>query len=253
MALGILEMASESSQVCIFMLAWFVCVFSAIDSSLCVSSLVSFLPHWGFKTKPKRQDAVFGPLLIASTSVNLAIGIVFIVSDFVVTVFPKVTAKLVGVWLRTGQSSSQLSTTRELKDGIASKFRLLRKAAVSPAQVAGDIGNMSPEICENNPTPLPPTRVVPMESSTVEPQVEAGCMDHNHDIVGQGFVRGPWLRGTEDQGDLKQNVDRSAVALRVEETIPVKRILISSKTRKLSSILSSPHGQSAREKDDMFL
>ena len=191
---------------------------------------------------------------------NLVIGIVFIVSDFVVTVFPKVTAKLVAVSRRiTGPPSSQLSTTRELKDGIASKFRLLWKAAVSPAQVAGDIGNMSPEICENNPTPLPPTRVVPMESSTVEPQVEAGCMDHNHDIVGQGFVRGPWLRGTKDQasetqcnGNLKQNLDRSAVALPAEETIPVERIFISSKTRRMTSMLSS-HGQSAQEKNDTFL
>ncbi len=98
-----------------------------------------------------------------------------------------------------------------------------------------------------------------MESSTVKPQVEAGCMDHNHDIVDQSFVRGPWLRGTQDQGrdtqwngNLKQNLDRSAVALPVEEIIPVQRIFISSKTRKMTSILSS-HGQSAREKDDTFL
>jgi hypothetical protein len=234
-----------------------VCVFSAIDLCLCFSPLVSFLPHWGFKTKPKRQDAVFGPLLITSTSVNLVIGIVFIVSDFVVTVFPKVTAKLVGGWLRTHQSSSQLSTTRELKHDIASKFRLLRKTAVSPA---GDIGNMGPEeISENSPTSLPPTRVVAMKSSTVKPQVEAGCMDHNHDIVGEGFVRDPWLRGTKDQGretqcngNLKQNLDRSAVAFPIEETVPVDRIFISSKTRKMTSILSS-HGQSARENDDTFL
>jgi hypothetical protein len=225
----------------------FVCVFSTIDSSLFVSSLVvSFLPPWGCKTKPKRQDAVYGPLLITSTSANLVVGIFFIVSDFVVTVFPVVTAKLVGVWLRTSQSSSQLSTTRELKHGIASKFHL-RKTAVSPAQVAGDIGNMSP------------TRVVPMESSTVKPLVEAACMDHNHDIVDQGFVRGPWLRGTKDQGretqwngNLKLNLNRSAVALPVEETIPVEKIFISSKTRKMTSILSS-HGQSAQEKDDTFL
>jgi hypothetical protein len=173
-----------------------------------------------------------------------------------VTVFPKVTAKLVGLWLRTGQSSSQLSTTKELKHGIASKFR---KTAVFPAQVVGDIGNTSPEISKNNPTPLPSTRVVPMESATVKPQVEAACMDHNHDIVDQGFVRSPWLRGTKDQGretqwngNLKQNLDRSAVALPVEETIPVQRIFISSKTRKMTSILSS-HGQSAREKNDTFL
>ena len=235
----------------------FVCVFATVDSFLCFSSLVSFLPHWGFKTKPKRQDAVFGPLLITSTSVNLVIGIVFIVSDFVVTVFPKVTAKLVGGWLRTHQSSSQLSTTRELKHDIASKFRLLRKTAVSPA---GDIGNMGPEeISENSPTSLPPTRVVPMKSSTVKPQVEAGYMDHNHDIVGEGFVRGPWLRGTKDQGgetqwngNLKQNLDRSAVALPVEETIPVKRRFIFSKARRMTSILS-PHEQSAREKDDTLV
>jgi hypothetical protein len=169
--------------------------------------------------------------------VNLVIGIVFIVSDFVVTVFPKVTAKLVGVWLRAGQSSSQLLTTRELKHGIASKFRL-RKTAVSPAQVAGGISNMSPDMCENNPTPLLPTRVVPTGNSTVKPQVEAGCMDHNHDIVDQGFERGPWLRGTEAQGretqwnaDLKQKLDRSAAALPVEESIPVERIFIYSKVR----------------------
>jgi hypothetical protein len=192
--------------------------------------------------------------------VNLVIGTVFIISDFVVTVFPKVTAKSVGVWLRTGQLSSQLSTTRELKHDIASKFWLPRKTAVSPAQVgAGDIGNMSPDISENNPTQLPPTRVVPMESFKVKPQVEAGCMDHNHDIVDQGFVRGPWLRGSKDQGrktqtngNLKQNVDRSAVALPVEETIPPGRIFIFSKTRKMTSILSS-NGQSAREKVDTFL
>ncbi len=222
--------------------------------------LLLFLPLFrscligGTKTKPKRQDAVFGLLLITSTSVNLVIGIFFIVSDFVGTVFPKVTAKLVGFWLRTGQSSSQLSTTRKLKHGIASKFR---KTAVSPA-VAGDIGTMSPEIRENNPTPLPPTRAAPMESFTVKPQVEAGCMDHNHDIVDQVFVRGPSLRGTQDQGretqwneNLKQNLDRSAVALPVQGTIPVQRIFITSKTRKMTSILSS-HGQSAREKDDTF-
>jgi len=231
----------------------FVYALSTIDSSLVVSSLVSFLPHWGYKTKPKRQDAVFGPLLITSTSVNLVIGIFFIVSDFVGTVFPKVTAKLVGFGLRTGQSSSQLSTTRKLKHGIASKFR---NTVVSPAQVASHIGNMSPEIRESNATPLPPTRVVPMESFTVKPQVEAGCMDHNHDIVDQGFVCGPWLRGTQDQGketqwngNLKQNLNRSAVALPVEEIIPVERIFISSKTSKMASIL---HGQSAREKDDTF-
>jgi hypothetical protein len=230
--------------------------------------------------------------------VNLLIGIVFVFSDFVVTVFPKVTAKLVGVWLKTDPSSSRLSTTRELKHGI-SKFRL-RKTAVSPAQVASDIGNMSPEISENNPALLPPTRIVHTESSTVKPQVEAGCMghnhdiveqgsyprdgedkgcvhgpfmesftvkpqveagcmDHNHDIVDQGFVRGPWLRGTKDQGretqwngNLKQNLDRSAVALPVEETMPVIRIANSSKARKITSILSS-NGQSAWEKDDTFL
>ena len=44
MALGILEMASESFQVCIF---------SASHSSLFVSSLISFLLHCGFKTKTK--------------------------------------------------------------------------------------------------------------------------------------------------------------------------------------------------------
>ncbi len=163
---------------------------------------------------------------------NLVIGIVYIVSDFVVTIFPKVTAKLVGVWLRTGgqSSSQQLSTTRELKHGIASKLRL-RKTVVFPAQVAGDNGNMSSDISENNPTPLLPTRVVPMESSTVKPQVEAGCMDHNHDIF------------------LKQNLDRSAFALPVEETIPVKRV---SQARRMSSILSS-RGQSVWKKDETFL
>jgi hypothetical protein len=139
-----------------------------------------------------------------------------------------------------GQSSSQLSTTRELKHGIASTFR---KTAVFPAQVAGDIGNMSPEISDNNPTPLPPTRVVPMESSTVKPQVEVGCMDHSHDIVDQGTK--DQGRETQWNGNLKQNWYRSAVALPVEEIIPVER----KKTRKLASIL---HGQSVREKDDTF-
>ncbi len=203
---------------------------------------------------------------------NLLIGIVFIVSDFVVTVFPKVTAKLVGVWQRTGPSSSRLPTTRELEGGTAPKF-LLRKTAVSPVQVASKIvsdneddrrganGDMSPEIRENNPTPLSPTRVVHMDSSMFTPQVEAGCIDHNHDILeqgsyprdgeAQGFVHCPtmksfmvksqveagcmdhdhdtvdqgFVRGRETQwnGNLKQNLDRSAVALPVEETIPVKR------------------------------
>ncbi len=132
---------------------------------------------------------------------NLVIGIVFVVSDFVMTVFPKVTAKLMGVWLRTGPSSSRLSTTMELQRGVASRF-LLRKTAVSPARVAGDISNTSPDVSENNPTPLPLTRVVvPLENSTVKPQVEVGCTDHNHEISergsdprdgeDQGFVRGP--------------------------------------------------------------
>ncbi len=117
---------------------------------------------------------------------------------------------------------------------------------MSPAQVAGGIGNMSPEICENNPTPLPPTRVIPMGNYTAKPQVEAGCMDHNHDIMDQGFVRGPCLRGTEAQsretqwnGDIKQNFDRSAGALPVEENTPVKRVFISSSTRKMTSISCS--------------
>ncbi len=123
---------------------------------------------------------------------------------------------------------------------------------MSPAQAAGNIGNMSPDpdISENNLTPLPPTRVVPMESSTVKPQVKAGCMDHNHDIVDQGFERGPWLRGTTDQGieaqwdgNVKPHLGRSAVALPVDETIPAKRI---SKAKKMASILSW-------EKDDTFL
>ncbi len=155
-----------------------------------------------------------------------------------------------GVWQRTDQSSSQLSPTREL-------IHVLRKTAVFPAQVAGDIGNLSPEISEINPTPPPPTRVVPMDSSTVRPQVEAGCMDHNHDIVDQGFASGPWLRGIYDQGretqwneNLKQNLDRSAAALPVEEIIPVKRI---SKAKKITLLYSSRGRQSAREKDDTFL
>ncbi len=129
---------------------------------------------------------------------------------------------------------------------------------MSPVQVAGDISNMSPEISENSPTPRPPTRIEPIESSTVKPQVEAGSMDHNHDIVDEDFVRGSWLRGTNDQGietlwngHVKQNLVGSAIALPVEETIPVQRIFISCKTRKMTSILSS-HGQSAREKDETF-
>jgi hypothetical protein len=92
-----------------------------------------------------------------------------------------------------------------------------------------------------------------MESSTVEPQVEAGCMDHNRDIVDQSFVRG---RETQWNEHLKQNLDRSAVALRVEETVPGKQSSLpsrlASKARKMASILSS-QGQSAREKDDTFL
>jgi hypothetical protein len=48
MALGILKMASESFQVYMFVWALFLCVFSTIDSSLHFSSLVLFLPHWGF-------------------------------------------------------------------------------------------------------------------------------------------------------------------------------------------------------------
>jgi hypothetical protein len=127
--------------------------------------------------------------------VNLAIGIIFIVLDFVMAAFPKVAANLAGVRLRTGPSSSRLLTTRELKRGIASKFLFQRKTAVSPTQVAGDIGNMSPEISENNPIPLPPTRFVPMEISTVKPQVEAGCRDNNHDIM----ERGSDPRDGEDQ------------------------------------------------------
>jgi hypothetical protein len=142
-----------------------VSVFSAVETSLCFCLLVSFLPHWGIQHKPKRQDAVFGPLLITSTLVNLVIGIVFIVSDFVVTVFPKGTAKVVGVSLRTGPPSSQLSTTRELERGIAPQF-LSRKTAVSPVQVAGTMvpddadgfgkeganDDMTPETRENGPT-----------------------------------------------------------------------------------------------------
>ncbi len=58
MAVGILEMASESFQVCIFVLT-FVCVFSVIDSSHFVSSHVSLLPHCGFKTKPKTTGCCF--------------------------------------------------------------------------------------------------------------------------------------------------------------------------------------------------
>jgi hypothetical protein len=80
-----------------------------------------------------------------------------------------------------------------------------------------------------------------MEISTVKPQVEVGSMDHNHDIVDQG-TKG---RETEWNGNLKQNWYRSAVALPVEEIVPVER----KKTRKMASIL---HGQSVREKDDTF-
>ncbi len=208
-----------------------VCVFSATDLSLCFSPLVSLLRYWGYNIKPIRQDAVFGPLLITSTLVNLVMGVIFIVSDFVVTVFPRGTAKFVSV--------PKLTTARELEREINPKF-LLRKTTVSPAQVSGNIGSMSPEISE---------------SFTVKQQVEAGCIDHNHDMVDQNFVCGPRLRGTNDQGgetqwkgNLKQNLDRSAVALPVEETIRVKRI---SKARKVPLIYSS-HGQSAREKDDTF-
>jgi len=82
-----------------------------------------------------------------------------------------------------------------------------------------------------------------MENFTVKPQVEAGCMDHNHDIVDQGFVRGPRLRGTKDQsretqwsGNLKQNLDRSAVASPVEDNIPAIRTISVSKIQKITLI-----------------
>ncbi len=184
---------------------------------------------------------------------NLVVGIVFIVSDFVVTVFPKVIAKLVGVWLRTGSSFSHQSMTRELERGIAPKL-FLRKIAVSPLQVADKIvpdhaddriganGDMSPEIKENIPAPLSPTRFVPCrpDISMITPQVEAGCMDHNNDIVGRGsHPRGCKDQGKEIQwnGNLKQNLDRSAVALPIEVNIPVKRIdRFFLKARKLTSI-----------------
>jgi hypothetical protein len=170
------------------------------------------------------------------------IGIVYIVSDFVVAVFPKVTAKLVGVWLRTESLFSHLSTTRELERGIAPKF-FLRKIAVSPVQVAG-IDRRGANDDMRSSTPLSPTRVVPMNSPMITPQVEAGCMDHNHDIVGcgshprdgkdQGFDQ---CKETQWNGNLKQNLDRSAVSLRVEENIPVKRIDRSFlMARKLTSI-----------------
>ncbi len=80
----------------------------------------------------------------------------------------------------------------------------------------------------------------------------SGCMDHNHDILargsyprdgeGQGFVRSPFEgtkdRGSETQrnGNLKQNLDRSAVILPVEDNIPATRIMGVSKVKRMTSI-----------------
>ena len=74
---------------------------------------------------------------------------------------------------------------------------------------------------------------------------------YNHDILardsnprdgeGQGFLRGPFEdtkdQGSETQwnGNLKQNLDRSAVILPVEENIPATRIS-APKVTKMASI-----------------
>jgi hypothetical protein len=82
--------------------------------------------------------------------------------------------------------------------------------------------------------------------------VLSGYMDHNHDILtrgshprdgeDQGFVRGPF-EGTKDRcsetqwnGNVKQNLDRSAVILPVEDNIPAIRTISVSKVKKMTSI-----------------
>jgi hypothetical protein len=77
------------------------------------------------------QDDLFGPLLVVSASVNLVMGIIFIASDFIVTVFPEATAKSLGALLSTDTSSRQLSTARELKHDMRTKI-FPRKTAVAP-------------------------------------------------------------------------------------------------------------------------
>ncbi len=81
----------------------------------------------------------------------------------------------------------------------------------------------------------------------------SGYMDHNHDILtrgssyprdgeDQGFVRGPF-EGTKDRcsdtqwnGNIKQNLDRSAVILPVEDNIPAIRTISVSKIQKITLI-----------------
>jgi hypothetical protein len=133
----------------------------------------------GFKTKPKRQDSVFGPLLIASTSVNLVIGIVFIVSNFVVTVFPNVT-DVVDVCLRTGPSYSPLSP--ETTEKVLSSVKTMSRSSGKTRSGSSVIPMFSVKTKTVSPTQV-----------AVKPQGEAGCTDHNHDSVDQDLVRGPSL------------------------------------------------------------
>jgi hypothetical protein len=80
----------------------------------------------------------------------------------------------------------------------------------------------------------------------------SGCMDQNHDILArssyprggedQGFVHGPFEdtkdQGSETQchGNVKQNLERSAVILPVEDNIPEKRIISVSKGKKIAFV-----------------
>ncbi len=80
----------------------------------------------------------------------------------------------------------------------------------------------------------------------------SGCMDHNHDILARGsyprdgedhgFVRGPF-EDTKDQdsetqwnGNLKQNLERSAVISPVEDNIPATRFISVSMAKKMAAI-----------------
>ena len=86
-----------------------------------------------------RQDALFGPLLVISASLNLVMGIVFIVSDFIVTAFPEATTKSLGVLVSIVPSSKQSSTAKELKRDIVVKVFPLRGGKTAVAPVSGRI------------------------------------------------------------------------------------------------------------------
>jgi hypothetical protein len=93
------------------------------------------------------KDALFGPLLVVSTSLNLALGITFITSDFVKTAFPKATATFTRDLLSTGPSSRKLETVRELKRGFAKNI-FPRKTAVVPAKVENKCEIVPDDACE---------------------------------------------------------------------------------------------------------